>query len=215
MPRGMQLGAFCRDGTLWLQHEGVEEKVMARQDVPLLGTHMLQNILPAMLCAALQGIPLQRICEATRDFQGVPHRMEMVGDALGMQFYNDSAASTPEAAMAAVDAHKETPMAIILGGGQKGVSLEELAKHVAHAPHVQHIILAGRDAALVLAEHLSDLPLHAQLHTVADFTGLPAVFHRIAQPGMHVVLSPGCTSFDLFRDYKARGEAFREVVRHL
>lgn len=215
LPRGMQLGAFCRDEALWLQQGSLEQRLMDRADVPLLGDHMLQNVLPAVICASLQGMRAEDICAAVKTFPGVPHRMEYLGDVLGMSFYNDSSATTPEAAIAAIQAHKNVPLAIILGGGQKGVSLEGLAKTAATAPHVRHIILAGSDAAAVLAQHLEGMHPRGVVHRVADYSQLPALLRTIQADGMCVVLSPGCTSFDLFRDYKDRGQTFRDVVNLL
>lgn len=214
LPRGMTLGAFCREGVLWL-HYGQEERLMDRKDVPLLGVHMLQNVLPAVLCASLQGVPGGAIREAVKSFPGVPHRMQLLGTALGMEFYNDSAATTPEAAMAGITAHEGTPIAIILGGGQKGVSLKELARTAAGAEHVHHIILAGKDAAVKLAEHLAALSTKATIHHIENYEALPALLEHIQHAGMRVVLSPGCTSFDLFKNYKDRAESFMRVYEIL
>lgn len=212
LPEDAQLGITYHEGTLWFQTSDGEEEVMDRRDVPLLGEHMLQNVMPAMLCAYLHGVESQDIARAVRSFPGVPHRMENLGEARGMLFFNDSAATTPEAAMAAVDAHAGTPTMLILGGGQKGVSLKDLAQHVSAAEHIHHIILAGNDAAATLQTLFAESSPHGAVHHVDTYESLPQVIAEYGAPGMHVVLAPGCTSFDLFRDYKARGEAFRSVV---
>jgi UDP-N-acetylmuramoylalanine--D-glutamate ligase len=202
------------DQILW-RHGDREVLLLAAVDVPLLGRHMLANVLPAMLLPLLRGVDPEVVAEAVQSFSGVPHRMERVGRSLGMTFYNDSAATTPEAAMAGIDAHAPHDMVLILGGGQKGVSLEGLARKAAESPHVRHILLLGTDAAATLDVHLRDLHPVGQVHHVPRMEDCAAVLQRIASPGLHVVLSPGCTSFDLFADYKARGEAFRQLCASL
>lgn len=205
---------LVEDQIVWL-HGGQETPLLAAVDVPLLGHHMLANVFPAMLLPLLRGVPPEVVATAVQSFPGVPHRMERVGRSLGMTFYNDSAATTPEAAMAGIDAHAPHDMAVILGGGQKGVSLEALARKAAESPHVRHIFLLGTDAAAVLDAHMQQLRPLGLVHRVRRMEDCAEILRSIATPGLRVVLSPGCTSFDLFADYKARGEAFRQLCATL
>lgn len=215
LPQDCQCGASMRDGALYL-HTGAEPvHLMDRQDIPVLGDHMLHNVLPAVLCAHLAGIPQETLAGAVRRFPGVPYRMEFVGEALGMRFYNDSAATTPEAAMAGLDAHAGHPTILVLGGGQKGVSLDALVKHVARAPHLAGLILLGTDAAPLLEKALRSKGFEKPLHMCTSMDAVAALLPSLAQPGTRVVLSPGFSSFDLFRNYKERGDVFKAMIQKL
>jgi UDP-N-acetylmuramoylalanine--D-glutamate ligase len=183
--------------------------LMPVAEVPLPGRHMLSNVLAAALGAQLAGAPLEAIADAVRGFGGVAHRMEPLAVRGGVRWVNDSQATIPMAAIAALDAYAPAPVVLIAGGRGKGLDYAALADTIAR--RARAAILIGETAG-ELAELLRNrLPVQraGSMHeAVAKAAGL-------AQVGDVVLLSPAAASFDMFDDYAARGDAFRRAVAAL
>ena len=197
----------------WVDDEGwilvAGERLLDSRDVPLPGRHMLRNVLGASLGASLAGAPAGAIGEAIATFEGVPHRLELIAERHGVRWINDSQATIPVAAIAALEAFDEAPIVLITGGKDKGLEYDAFADAVATRCRAAILIgetadeLADLIASRVPVERASDLPV-----AVRRAAGL-------ARSGDVVLLAPAAASFDMYADYAERGDAFRAAVESL
>lgn len=197
--------ARLEDG--WLTVRG--ERVVAAAEMPIPGRHSLADALAAALAASLAGIANEAIAEGIRAFGGVPHRLERLGTRNGVAWINDSQATIPLAAIAALDAFAPAPVVLIAGGKDKGLDYGPLADAV-----------AGRCRAAVLigetAERLERLiGKRVPVVRAGSMPEAVAVAAAWARPGDVALLAPAAASFDMFEDYAARGDAFRAAVQAL
>jgi UDP-N-acetylmuramoylalanine--D-glutamate ligase len=200
-------GAFVHNGVIWLRN-GVETAVCATNDTPLRGQHNLRNILAAITLADAAHIPVDAIRHAIHTFAGVEHRLELVRTHHGVQYINDSIATAPERALAALHAYSE-PIILLAGGRDKDMVWDEWAQQV--KARVRQVILFG-DLADLLAQKLAPYEQMVQVNTLEEAVQVAA---QTAVSGDIVLLSPGGTSFDAFADFAARGARFREIVTAL
>ena len=177
---------------------------------PLIpGAHNRENAAAATAAARALGIPDARIAEALETFPGVAHRLEPVAEIGGVRFVNDSKATNTAAARRAVAAY-DAPLHVILGGRGKGESYTELALDmVGRARRAYLIGEAARDIAPALELAGVDHELSGDLETALRSAA------QNAQPGEVVLLAPACASYDQFRDYEERGDAFRRLVEEV
>lgn len=181
-------------------------------DKLLPGAHNLENICAGSLAAGLAGAPLSIIERSVLNFSGLEHRLEYVGEYGGVKFYNDSISTVPESAIAALNSFT-IPTVLILGGSEKNSDFTELAKTISASPHVRGIIVVGLTAerivnALNNAGYSGTIKQGA--HTMTEiFTQI----HELAMSGDVVLLSPACASFGMFKNYKERGELFKEAAK--
>ncbi len=204
-------GAYVRDdGMVVLGDEQIE--VMHKSEVKLLGEHNLQNI-----CAAATAVfealgSLDKAKTVLSSFSGLEHRLELVRELEGVKYYDDSFATTPEAAIVALKAF-EQPKVLILGGHDKGLSFDELADEVAKSD-VRHAVIIGNTAekiaALLNERGFTDISLG-----LSEMPQIVSTARQHAQAGDVVLLSTGCASFGLFHDYKDRGNQFKKAVLEL
>ena len=199
-------GLAVHEGENWIFREF--EPVMRAGDIRLVGRHNLANALAALALAEVLELPLDSTLEALRTFSGLPHRTELVGEALGLRFINDSKATNPGATLAALRGIEDR-IVVILGGQGKGADFTELCTEA--ASHCRAAVLMGEDAPLLDAALPASLP-----RTLVD--GMDAAVDAaaaFAEPGDVILLSPACASFDMFSGFEARGDAFRASVRRL
>jgi UDP-N-acetylmuramoylalanine--D-glutamate ligase len=178
----------------------------------LQGPHNAQNAAIAMVATAVLGIDSQTVKAALASYASLPHRMQAVGTRNGVLYVNDSkatnAASTAPALAAWPPVDGRPRIHWILGGVAKSDTLDECAPHFANVAHAYTIGEAGHMFADLLRPHMA----------VDDSEMLSAAVRRaarVAQPGDVVLLSPACASFDQFRDFEARGDAFVAAVEAL
>jgi UDP-N-acetylmuramoylalanine--D-glutamate ligase len=186
------------------------ERVMRVDELRVAGDHMVSNALAACAACSAIGVAPAATAQVLRSFEGLPYRLHLVGEQDGVRYYNDSLATNPTAAAAAICSMR-TPFVLIAGGVRQGATTEDFApmRDALHASHVRAVYLIGRCAA-VMAESLRDLAAE-----VVDVATLPQAFRRarnLARPGEAVLLSPGCESFDQFADYRERGDTFAAMV---
>jgi UDP-N-acetylmuramoylalanine--D-glutamate ligase len=177
----------------------------------LQGPHNLQNAAVAVAIVEALGLTKAQWAPALRTFRGLPHRMERVAEAGGVLFINDSKATNPASAAPALAAFPPNPakrIHWIVGGLPKGDDLDECAPHFGNVAAAYTIGDAGPMFAELLEPHMpvrrSEMMAEAIRQAIAA-----------AKPGDIVMLSPACASFDQFRDYEARGDAFRQIVEAL
>ncbi len=182
------------------------DELLPMADLPLPGEHMLRNVLGAALASRLAGAPDDAIAGAIRDFHGVAHRLETLGEWNAVRFVNDSQATIPVATIAALGSFGARPIVLIAGGQGKGLDYAELADAIAE--RCRAVVLIGETAAEVEQLIGGRVPL-ARATSMEEAVDEAA---RRARPGDVVLLSPAAASFDMFTDYAARGEAFRTAV---
>lgn len=173
--------------------------------VPLKCRHELENISAAGLATLVAGGTLTGIQKALEAFRGLPHRMERVAALDGIVFYNDSKATNVDAVLRAVEC-LQGPIHLIMGGRDKGGQFHLLESSVRQK--VKNLILLGEASGEIEAA-LGNLTATRIVATMEDAV---AFAHAAASPGEVVLLSPACASFDMYQDYKERGDAFRRTV---
>jgi UDP-N-acetylmuramoylalanine--D-glutamate ligase len=178
-------------------------------EVAMQGLHNAANALAAHALLTAIGAPRPALARALREFKGLPHRVELVTEVGGVRFYDDSKGTNVGATVAALEGFRE-PVVLIAGGEGKGQDFAPLAPAV--KARARAVILIGRDApALAAALGPTRIPLE---RAESMDNAVAAAFAR-AQPGDAVLLSPACASFDMFRNYAHRGDAFAEAARRL
>lgn len=181
--------------------------LLARDALPLVGAHNVENALAAILASQAAGATREAVATGLTTFRPLPHRLEPVREtADGVLWINDSKATSVTSAATAVRA-MERPFVVILGGRHKGqpyIGLADLLDTV----RCRGVVAYGEAAPRIVA----DLPRAHRVNTLADAV---AEAKRLARPGDAVLLAPGCSSYDQFRDYEERGEAFRHLVEQL
>jgi UDP-N-acetylmuramoylalanine--D-glutamate ligase len=211
---GRQIPYFDPAGG-WVDGEVVryQEREVCRVDqVGLIGPHNLQNVCAA-LTAAWQITPDARaLGRAIREFRGLEHRIELLSPVAGVSFVDDSFSVQPEAAVAAI-ASFDAMKVLILGGSDKGSPYEHLAQVVA-AANIRRVILIGATAK-ALARDLEKAGYTNYVFGPGSMPEIVALAHTEAHKGDVVLLSPGCASFDMFRDYKDRGNQFKACVEDM
>ena len=195
------LEAWLEDG--WLVVGG--ERVVSAEDVRLPGRHMLADVLGAALAAHLIGVDASAIATVARTFAGVPHRLETVAERNGVRWINDSQATIPQAAIAALEAF-DSPIVLIAGGKDKGLDYAGFADAI--ASRVRALVLIGETA-----DELERLVVHrVPVRRASSMDEAVALAAEIVHAGDIALLSPAAASFDMFVDYAARGDAFRAAV---
>ena len=197
------------DEALWLDG-GAPRTLFARSDLRLRGDHNLGNALAAAGAAALCGVPVEEIGPRLASFEPLEHRLEGVRTLDGVTYYNDSKATTPEAAIAAIRAFDE-PVVLIAGGYDKHIPFGELGKAVCEG--VQKAILFGATAEKI--RDAVEAAGGAPTVMVADLPAAVLEAREAAQPGWVVLLSPACASYDMFENFEERGTLFKKLVMEL
>ncbi len=211
---GEEESVYVHDGVLRLRSGNGEHEICAVDEVALRGKHNLLNFLAASALASAAGLPIEAMAETARNFKGIPNRLEFVRRVRGADWYNDSIATTPDRALAAVRAFDE-PKILLAGGQDKDLPWETFASEVVR--RVDHLILFGETAQKIerhIQEAVKDgaVPTLLICERLADAVQAAAA---LAEEGDVVVLSPGGTSFDEFSNYEERGEIFRALVEEL
>ncbi len=197
----LQGDALTVRGEIWLR----------AAELKLLGAHNHLNVLAALALGEAAGLPRETMCQAARDFSGLPHRCEWVAERGGVRWINDSKGTNVGATLAALDGLP--PRVVLLAGGQsKGGDFRPWVAPLTDKGRA--VFLFGEDAGKI-ASDLAALPDSVCLREVGTLQAAVAQADDVAEPGDSVLLSPGCASFDQFSGYAARGDCFRELVRAL
>jgi len=213
-PPAGETGTYVSNGYLWLQDGTHQTRLFGQDAIQLRGQHNLINVLAACAIAYAAGWDASAMLAGVQDFRGVTHRLELVRVCHGAAWYNDSIATAPERTAAAIRAFNE-PLVLMLGGRDKNLPWEDLAELIHQ--RVEHVVLFG-EAAPKIALALGGIQPYQLPHTIQQVGNLRQAVEaatKIAQPGQVVLLSPGGTSYDEFKDFEERGEKFRELVNEL
>lgn len=213
-------GGFMKVGSFVINKGKTATIVGQKGATHLVGDHNIKNILVSATVAQLLGAPVEIITRVIKESKGLPHRLEFVGEINGARFYNDSASTTPEAAIAAVRAFS-SPIILICGGSDKNISFSQLGEEIAARQNVKTVVLMGetagklesaieKEVGAMQKTRKREIPL--DLIRAESYQEAFMVAKMIAQPGDTVVLSPACASFDMFTNYCERGDIFRAFV---
>jgi UDP-N-acetylmuramoylalanine--D-glutamate ligase len=180
------------------------QEILRLDELPIRGAHNAANALAACALVCSLEIDTGRLPAGLKSFRGLPHRLELVATRRGVEWYDDSKGTNVGATVAALRGLGRRCV-LILGGDGKGQDFAPLADPVAR--FASHVLLIGRDASLIdkVAPGERCASLEQAVRRAAE----------LAKPGEAVLLSPACASFDMFRDYRHRGEAFAQAVRSL
>ncbi len=205
----VEAGAYLDGGETVLRVADAEERIALAGSLRLRGRHNLANALAAAATARALGTPPEAILSAAADFEPLPHRFHPVASVAGVRYIDDSKATTPRSAAAAMDALQE-PVVLIAGGYDK---------HLDSAPLVEAARRRARAVVLIgaTAEAL-DEAIGPKGPPAVRADDLPAAVReaaRLARPGDTVLLAPGYASWDMFENYEERGDAFRAAVGEL
>jgi UDP-N-acetylmuramoylalanine--D-glutamate ligase len=206
-------GAYFHDGLLNLRDGNAYLPLLLREKIQLRGDHNVSNVLAAFTIGHAAGFKLDDMLEAVEEFRGVPHRLELVRELHGVRWYNDSIATAPERSMADIHAFDE-PIVLMLGGRDKDLPWNELA--ILICERVDHLIVFG-EAAEMIQKTVAGVggERGVDIRRAKNLKEAVAVAAKVASPGDVVLFSPGGTSFDEFKDFAERGEAFRKWVQEL
>lgn len=200
-------GAYVADGKVYYKGKFIGEI----SDFPISGEHNVYNLLAAVCVAEIMGLDEEIILTGIKGFKGVKHRIQYIKSVNGVDYYNDSKATNPDATIKAIDS-MEKPTVLILGGKDKGLDYGELFVKI-KTSNVKSIVFTGESAARMYnaakKEGISDLSVAEDFTLAVKLAGLSAEY------GDAVLLSPACSSFDRFTDYEARGDEFIRITESL
>lgn len=201
-------GAYVKDGRVLFRDAARQQEVMLVSEIPLKGSHNVENVLAGICVGMLMGCQPEQISRAIREFKAVEHRLEYVATVSGVEYYNDSKATNVDATIKALESFPGN-VHIILGGKDKGSDytvLNDLLRH-----RVKKVYTIGAAAAKI----------ESQIKGAAEIVHAETLDSAVkraaasAKPGDIVLLAPACASFDQFKSYEHRGRVFKELVNGL
>ncbi len=203
-------GAYFDKNSGWviLTEQGKEKPLFHVDELKIRGIHNVFNAAVSTVFAYNYGVPIEMIRERLREFKGLPHRIELVLEKNGIKFYDDSKGTNPHAVEWALRGFKE-PVILIMGGEDKDLDFKPLINTV--KSHCKHIIAIGKAKPKVVSTFSPHLPVTE----ASDMKDAVEKSFKLAEPADVVLLSPGCASFDMFKNYKERGDVFQYWVRKL
>jgi UDP-N-acetylmuramoylalanine--D-glutamate ligase len=211
LPQGKH-GTFLAEENIMLTNGENPQPVLPVSEIQVRGQHNLLNVLAACAIASCVELPIESIAQGIREFRGVPHRIEFVREWGGARWYNDSIATAPERSIAAIRSFDE-PLVLLAGGRDKKLPWDEFARVVSE--RVDHLILFGEAAELIQASLKNNQVAPKTVDICPNLKEAVQIAVQRVKNGDVVLLSPGGTSFDEFRDFEERGERFRLWVNML
>ncbi|HUD44399.1 MAG TPA: UDP-N-acetylmuramoyl-L-alanine--D-glutamate ligase [Patescibacteria group bacterium] len=190
-------------------------EIIDTKDILLPGKHNLENVCAAVMAATLAGVKQENIVSILKTFKGLVHRLQLVREVNGVKYYDDSFSTTPETAIAAIEAFAQ-PEILILGGSSKNSDFSDLGKTIRLAKNIKAIIGIGVEWEIIKEEiGLSSTSTILLIEGATNMQQVVLAASKIAQAGDVVLLSPACASFGMFKNYKDRGEQFTREVLNL
>jgi UDP-N-acetylmuramoylalanine--D-glutamate ligase len=213
-PHNKQDATFYKRDKIFLRASGQIAKIVRADQINLPGAHNLYNVLAAVAISAAASFSMQAIYEGIVTFKGIPHRLEFVREWGGAAWYNDSIATAPERAMAAIRSFDQ-PIVLLAGGRDKDLPWGRFATLIHEK--VDHLVLFGESVDLI-SEAVGDVVPDLRPYTIDHCANLEEAVQKASErvePGDVVLLSPGGTSFDEFVDFEERGKRFTQWVNKL
>ena len=207
--RKLEKGIYLEGDTIVLA-DGKIQPLLNIHEMKLLGTHNVENVMAAIALTYSMGVPLASIIATVKEFRAVEHRIEYVATKKGVEYYNDSKGTNPDAAIKGIQAMNR-PTILIGGGYDKGNTYDEWIE--AFDGKVKYLVLLGQTreaiAECAKAHGFTNIILADSLEEVVSICA------EKAQPGDAVLLSPACASWGMFPNYEVRGKQFKELVHKL
>ena len=213
-PYNKQDSTYYKRGKLFLQASGQVAKILKEDLITLRGKHNLYNVMAAIAISAAATLSIQAIFEGIVNFKGVPHRLELVRSWGGGDWYDDSIATTPERAIAAIESF-DAPVVLLAGGRDKDLPWESLVALIHQK--VDHLVLFG-EAGDLIRNIIGEEDPTRRPYTLDQCSGLEEAVKTAAkrvEAGDVILLSPGGTSFDEFIDFEDRGRHYQQWVNEL
>lgn len=204
----LEEGVYLKGGRVIAKLSGGLQEIIQREEIGIKGPHNLENALAAIAACLILKVKVEKIRKVLKEFKGIPHRMEFVRRVRGVRFINDSKA-TNIAAVTKSLASFPGPIILIAGGRDKGLDYTPLQPLVKE--RVKVLILLG-EAREKIAQALSPCK---RIRMAEDMREAVNIAFGLAKRGDCVLLSPACSSYDMFQDFQERGEVFKKVVREL
>jgi UDP-N-acetylmuramoylalanine--D-glutamate ligase len=210
----LENGAFLMNNEIIINHNSKGTVIPCSTQINIKGIHNWQNIMAASYAATLMHAGVEAIKNAITGFAGLEHRLEYVHTINEVQYYNDSKATTPEAAMAGIKAF-DSPTILIAGGYDKQVSLHQFAQECVR--NTKCVILIGETAKAIqkLIQDIKGKIIDPEVYIAASLEESVKKASEVAEPGDTVLLSPACASFGMFANYEERGKGFKALVSQL
>jgi UDP-N-acetylmuramoylalanine--D-glutamate ligase len=204
----LPLGAWKTDQAVCVRLTNGDQLEFPLAQIALPGEHNLENIMAAVLLSLELGATPAGCAQVLARFRGLPHRLQWVANLRGVDFFDDSKGTNVGAVVRSLE-HFQRPVILIAGGRDKGGDYQPLSPLLCQK--VKQLILLG-EAQDIMAAALAG---QAPIQTAADMAQAVELAFAAAIPGDVVLLSPACSSFDMFRDYAHRGNVFQQAVRSL
>jgi len=211
-------GCYLENDELVFQSEEYKMAFTKISDLPLPGSHNLENILAASTVGFIHNIPGEIILKALKNFPGVPYRLEFIGEFKGIKFYNDTCATTPEATLAALESFPKQPIILILGGKDKKLNYENFGIALGQNKKIKKIILLQHPAYDASQKIFSSLKKHLDLEEIIQTSNLKVgveIALEQAKANDLILLSPAAASFGMFKNEFDRGDQFNKIVKNL
>jgi UDP-N-acetylmuramoylalanine--D-glutamate ligase len=205
--REVTQGAWVRDGKIVFRSGAQQHEVLEVSEIPLKGTHNLENVLAAVCAGALMGCAPEKIRQAVHAFKAVEHRLEFVATIRGVDYYNDSKATNVDATIKAIESFPAN-IHLILGGKDKGSDYSVLNDLLRQ--RVKRVYTIG-----AAAEKIESQIKNVEVVRAETLENAIRKANAVAEAGDVVLLAPACASFDQFKNYEQRGQVFKEIVRGL
>lgn len=203
-------GCYLKNNTIYEAKDKKSTPIINTSEIKLAGICNIENIMAAIIISRQMNIPLKTITDIIKNFRAVPHRIEYVRTISGADYYNDSKATNPDAAIQGIRAMTK-PTILIAGGSEKNSDYTPWLKEC--QPKLKALILIGetKDKIAACAQECGITSIH-KTGTLEDAITLSKT---LSEPGDAILLSPACASFGLFKNYEHRGEKFKELVHNL
>ncbi len=212
--REVKEGCFALGNQVILRVKGNDIPVVDTRELILKGDHNHENVCAATMAAYLAGVRVGIITKVLQVFKGLEHRLELVDKINGVEYFNDSFSTTPETAIAAIQAFKQ-PEILLLGGSSKNSDFTELGSVISSKGNIKAIIVIGVEWERIKSKIKNQISNLMVIEDAQNMHQIVAAASKIAVPGDVVLLSPACASFDKFKNYKDRGNQFKEEVKKL
>lgn len=208
----LENGYIVEDGIIKKCEDGIRRHIIGTEELKLKGIHNFQNVCTALaLTESL--VSTDDALKTIKEFSGVSHRLELVRTVDGVEWYNDSASTSPTRGISALNAFNNKEIILIAGGADKNLDYTPIGKTI--VDKVKTLILIGQTAGKIYNAVKQELEIQNKeldIHECATFEESMALAKKIAKPGQVVLFSPASTSFDMFKDMYDRGNKFKEAV---
>ena len=207
-------GAYVNNGRILLEIRNKKIEIGRVENLLLRGRHNWENVCAAVCASYLAGASINSIKQTVFSFKGLEHRLELVGEVGGVKFYNDSFSTNPQTTIAAIKSFSE-PITLILGGSDKGLNYDEMAREITKSTVLNSIIIGDISKKIKRSLQKSG---YKQNITELGYPKTKKIIEeavKVTPKGGIVLLSPAAASFDMFKDYKDRGNQFKEAVKVL